>query len=202
MTGLLRRRALARVGPDSLQVHRLVQAILRDNPISTPTDDDMSTVARRLLRDAVPADPWNNPATWPAWRQLLPHVLAVTDPSRSADPDSRDVPWLLNRAATYLHTRGEPRPARALYERVHLLRRNMLGEDHPDTLTSANHLANDLRALGEHERARELDEDTLTRCRRVLGDDHPDTLFAANNLALDLSAIGQHERPANSTRTP
>lgn len=30
MTGLLRRRALARVGPDSLQIHRLVQAILRD----------------------------------------------------------------------------------------------------------------------------------------------------------------------------
>jgi hypothetical protein len=35
LTGLLRRRALAGVGPGSLQLHRLVQAILRDRPIST-----------------------------------------------------------------------------------------------------------------------------------------------------------------------
>ena len=70
----------------------------------------------------------------------------------------------------------------------------MLGEDHPDTLTSANNLALDLGALGEHERARQLDEDTLTRRRRVLGDDHPHTLTSASNLALDLGALGEHER--------
>ncbi len=75
LTGLLRRRALARVGPDSLQIHRLVRAILGDSPISTSTGDDLITVARRLLRGVVPADPWKNPASWPAWRQLLPHVL-------------------------------------------------------------------------------------------------------------------------------
>ena len=52
----------------------------------------------------------------------------------------------------------------------------MLGEDHPDTLASANNLAIDLHALGEYEQARALDEDTLARRRRVLGEDHPDTL--------------------------
>ena len=39
----------------------------------------------------------------------------------------------------------------------------MLGEDHPDTLISANNLAINLRNLGEHQAARELDEDTLAR---------------------------------------
>ncbi|PZS16212.1 MAG: hypothetical protein DLM60_15765, partial [Pseudonocardiales bacterium] len=194
ITGLLRRRALARVGPDSLQVHRLVQAILGDSPISTLNEDDMIAVARQLLRDAVPADPWHNLPTWPAWRQLLPHVLAVTEPARGADPDNGDVPWLLDRAARYLHTRGEPRPARPLFERAHQLRRDMLGEEHPDTLLSANNLALDLRHLGEYERARELDEDTLTRRRRMLGDDHPDTLRTANNLAADLHLLGEHVR--------
>ena len=47
----------------------------------------------------------------------------------------------------------------------------MLGEDHPDTLTSARNLAADLTNLGEHQAARELDEDTLARRRRVLGED-------------------------------
>ena len=193
-TGLLRHRALAWVGPDSLQVHRLVQAVLRDSPISTPDEDDMTMVARRLLRDAVPADPWNNPASWSAWRQLLSHVLVVTDPARGADPDHNDVPWLLDRAAIYLVTRGEPRPARALFERVYQLNRDALGDDHPDTLNSVSNLANDLRELGEHQRACQLDEETLTRCRRVLGDDHPRTLNSASNLANDLRELGEHQR--------
>lgn len=68
----------------------------------------------------------------------------------------------------------------------------MLGDDHPDTLTSASRLAAELRELGEHQQARALDEDTLARRRRVLGDNHPDTLASASNLAADLRALGVH----------
>ena len=70
-------------------------------------------------------------------------------------------------------------------------RRRVLGEDHPDTLASANNLAVDLRELGEVQAARDLDQDTLDRCRRVLGEDHPDTLRSANNLAADLRELGE-----------
>jgi hypothetical protein len=111
-----------------------VGAILREGPISIPADNnDMTTIARQLLRGAVPAEPWDNLASWPVWHQLLPHVLAVTDPTRSAD-----IAWLLARAAIYLLDRGESRPARALSERAHQLSRDTLGEDHPDTLLSAS----------------------------------------------------------------
>jgi tetratricopeptide (TPR) repeat protein len=196
LTGLMRRRALAGVSPDSLQLHRLVQAILRDNPTrSTPTTKDMTTLARRLLREAVPAELWNDPASWPVWRRLLAHVLAVTDPTHPTDPDDTlEVAWLLNCAALYLLARGEPRPARTLIERAHQLRRDTLGEDHPDTLESANDLASDLRELGEYQQARELDEDTLTRCRRVLGENHLHTLVSASNLALDLYELGEYQQ--------
>jgi hypothetical protein len=194
VTQLLRHRALARVGPDGLQVHRLVQAILGDRPINTSGEDDMTTVARRLLCATLAADPWDNPASWPAWRQLLPHVLAVTVTARGAELGSVDVPWLLGRAASYLRTRGEPGPARELFERAHQLYRDMLGEDHPDTLTASNNLAANLRALGEHEQARQLNEDTLTHRRRVLGDDHPFTLLSATSLAIDLRNLGEHQR--------
>ncbi|MDQ4031832.1 MAG: FxSxx-COOH system tetratricopeptide repeat protein, partial [Actinomycetota bacterium] len=193
LTGLLRRHALAQIEPNSLQVHRLVQAVLRDSQSGISHGDDMTTVTRRLLRNVVPAEPWNNLASWPLWGQLLPHVLAVSDTARDADTDSCDVSWLLNRAATYLLTRGEPQPARPLLTRAHQLDRDMLGEDHPDALTSANSLALVLRALGEYERARALDEDTLTRRQRVLGSDHPDTLTSAHNLAADLTELAEHQ---------
>jgi ornithine cyclodeaminase/alanine dehydrogenase-like protein (mu-crystallin family) len=70
----------------------------------------------------------------------------------------------------------------------------VLGDDHPDTLTSANNVAVDLRALGDHQRARALDEDTVARSRRVLGDDHSHTLASADNLVVDLRALGEHEK--------
>ena len=80
-------------------------------------------------------------------------------------------------------------------------RRRDLGDDHPDTLTSASNLAISLRAAREYQAARELNEDTLARRRRVLGDDHPDTLTSASNLAMSLHAVREcrcvPDRPVN-----
>ena len=70
-------------------------------------------------------------------------------------------------------------------------RRQVLGDDHPDTLQSAEVLAVDLYSLGDTQAARDLDQDTLTRRRRVLGDDHPNTLWSASNLALDLCHLDE-----------
>src|SRR4051794_36818355 len=72
--------------------------------------------------------------------------------------------------------------------------RRVLGDDHPDTLTSASNLAANLRGLGEHQQARELNEDTLTRLRCVLGDYPPDPLRSASNLAAALEALGEQEQ--------
>ncbi|MGH3801513.1 MAG: tetratricopeptide repeat protein [Pseudonocardiaceae bacterium] len=155
LTRLLRRRGLARVEPDSLQLHRLLQAILRAHP----NQHDMATVAIRLLRATVPADdPWNNPPTWPLWRELLPHVLAASDARHPLDPTGDDVGWLLDQAGSYVLTRGEPASARPLLERALRLRRSVLGEDHPDTLESASNLVADLRALGRDDEANQLEE--------------------------------------------
>ncbi len=60
LTRLLRQHGLARVEPATLQLHRLLAAILRTQP---DQQQDLSPRAVRLLRAAVPADdPWENPA--------------------------------------------------------------------------------------------------------------------------------------------
>ena len=74
---------------------------------------------------------------------------------------------------------GQHQAARELAEDTLARRRRVLGEDHPDTLTSAFILAAELSELGEYRAAKELNEDTLARRRRVLGEDHPDTLASA-----------------------
>jgi tetratricopeptide (TPR) repeat protein len=194
LTTVLRRRALARVETDSLHLHRLVATLLRERSSTKLDAPAYAAVTLRLLKGAVPPDPAHDLATWPVWRQLLPHVLAITDEARHATPADTRVAWLLDRAAAYLQNRGDPRPALPLATRAHDLYRKWEGDDHPDTLRSANNLAIRLGALGEHEQARALDEDTLNRRRRILGDDHPRTLESANNLAIRLGAVGEYER--------
>jgi hypothetical protein len=78
LTRLVREHGLARAESATLALHRLLAAILR---AETHQQKDLPILLVRLLHAAVPAeDPRDNPATWPAWRQLLPHVLTATDP--------------------------------------------------------------------------------------------------------------------------
>ncbi|MGH3840100.1 MAG: FxSxx-COOH system tetratricopeptide repeat protein [Pseudonocardiaceae bacterium] len=192
LTRALRRRALARVSTDGLQLHRLVQAILLSRRSVGATEDSMSAVGLRLLRRMVPFDPFKDPATWPMWRALLPHVLAVTH--RDCGSADEDVAWLLGCAGNYLNGQGHPRLALPLFKRAFELGRKLRGADHDATLASANDLAEVQRALGEHQQARQLHQDTLTRTRRILGEDHPNTLSSANNLALVLHALGEQQQ--------
>ncbi len=46
------------------------------------------------------------PDNRPAWRGLLPHVLAATDPARRLDVVAEDVSWLLRQAGLYLEMSG------------------------------------------------------------------------------------------------
>jgi len=151
LTRLLRQLGLARVESGTLQLHRLLAAILR---AQHHQQQDLPILAVRLLRVVAPTDPWDNPPVWPIWHQLLPHVLVVTDHHRPLDGAEEEVAWLLDRAATYLQARGEYASARPLFERALDLRRSWLGPDHPGTLASANSLALDLWSLGRYEQAR------------------------------------------------
>lgn len=153
-------------------------------------------MALRLLASAAPADPEKDPRTWPVWRQLLPHVLVLTatHPDRDFHPAGETAAWLLDRAAGYLHARGEPTSALGLNRRAYQLYRETIGEDHPNTLRPASHLATGLAAVGEYEAARQLEESLLPRHQRIHGKDHPFTLATAHNLADHLHALGDYQR--------
>jgi hypothetical protein len=189
-TRLLYRRGMAAVAPHSIQLHRVPAALLRARTRTAP--EGWPSVLIRLLQAALPGDVWNNPAVWPQWQQYLPHVMAAVDPSRPVHPAAQELAWLLDKAADYRATRGEPREALPLVQRAHTLNQAQRGHDDLETLSSADGLAWRLAELGEHAQARALAEDTLARYRRVLGEDHPDTLRSAAALADDLALIGEH----------
>ena len=134
----LRRRGLARVTPHGVWLHRVPASMLvsrtgREGNNGT----DWPAVAVRLLGAAVAEAPPDDPASWPTWRQLLSHVLVVTDPARALNGVSEDVGRLLESAATYLQARGADRIASVLFEDAGELGGRRLGANRPDRLASA-----------------------------------------------------------------
>ena len=172
--------SLARRHGEGFQVHRLVQAVIRQQ---LPPHRQQASAERvvALLAAASPGDP-ENPASWAGYTKLAPHVLAA-GPLVDSSPAGRQ---LVLDTAHYLRAHGDLSASRVVCEQVHDRWRLILGPDHPATLTAASKLSLTLFALGEMEPARALGEDTLARCRRVLGADHPTTLWTAAALTLAL----------------
>ncbi len=67
---------------------------------------------------------------------------------------------------------------------------NLLGPEHPDTLSTLQNLAVTLYAQGDLSGARERYERALAAYERILGLEHPDTLSTLQNLAVTLYAQG------------
>ncbi len=67
----------------------------------------------------------------------------------------------------------------------------VLGETHPDTLSSRSYLAGAYRDGGRLDAAIPLLERTLADRERILGQTHPDTMAARNNLAYAYRAAGR-----------
>ncbi|MFI6522599.1 FxSxx-COOH system tetratricopeptide repeat protein [Spirillospora sp. NPDC050679] len=190
------------LSPDghSINVHRLVQAVAR-----TPAPDDIDDPHRRsadidaardlataLLYQARPDDPVD-PAGWPMWRTLLPHIDALTAHARP-EHDTPAFSFLLDCTATFLQDQGALTRAIGYFERALTADRRLHGDDHLDTLASRHNLAVAYRDAGELERAIALDEQTLADLRRVLGDDHPHTLASRHSLAVAYHDAGDLER--------
>jgi tetratricopeptide (TPR) repeat protein len=72
------------------------------------------------------------------------------------------------------------------------IQRRVLGNDHPDTLTSMNNLAFTLRREGRYPEAEQLFREALDIRRRVLGNDHPATAGSMSNLAITLAREGRY----------
>jgi hypothetical protein len=180
--------SLARRHLHGFQVHRLVQAVIRNQLLP---DRQQATADRvvALLAAASPGDP-EDPLSWAGYTQLTAHVLATASWGDQS-PAGRQ---LLLDSAHYLHAHGDSSSSRTVGELLLDRWRSSLGPDHADTLTAASILTLALNVLGEAGPARDLGEDTLRRCRRVLGPDHPTTLWAAAVQTLALVGLGEAEQ--------
>jgi tetratricopeptide (TPR) repeat protein len=175
-------------------IHRLVQAVARTPDPGDPHRlphlvGEAQRQAIALLRSALPgADPSSELATWSQWRQILPHIEAVT--ARST-PDALETAYLLIQTAAFLDSQGATARTVAHFARARGIYHALLGASDPATLACNNNLALAHEAAGNLEAATSLLELTRADAVRELGASHPYTLTTANNLA------GAYQRAGN-----
>ncbi|KUO16984.1 FxSxx-COOH system tetratricopeptide repeat protein [Streptomyces dysideae] len=190
----LRRYGLARIDGEAFQIHRLTQAVVRDNVDPGQAEAIHDDVAA-IVAAVEPGDPYS-PGNWPAWASLTSHLV-----SQHIDPTHRaELRPMLRDAVHFLIRSGQPRIAAEVAVTLRDAWTAQLGPDHPDVLTCTQYLGHATSDLGDMRGARPIIEDAFTRRRRTLGDDHPDTLQSANDLAAILGNLGDREEPLRGAR--
>lgn len=89
------------------------------------------------------------------------------------------------------HDLGLDQAALTLEQQTLEVRRRVLGEDHPETLTSLNNTGSYLNALGKAKEAENYYRQAFEKSRRVRGEDDPETLVCKSNLGSILREMGK-----------
>lgn len=175
---------------NSIQMHRLVQAVIR----SQMSDEEQLAACHAVHTILIGARPrrgdTDDPDNWPRYSIILPHLT----PSRAAECGDERTRQLLIDWVRYLWKRGELEAGINLATQLESLWTSILGPDHRQTLHLRFHMANLLRTRGLFREARDLDMHVLARQREVLPASHAHTLMTAGGLASDLRALGEFQQ--------
>ncbi|KAH6633755.1 kinesin light chain [Boeremia exigua] len=178
---LLDRYALVtrRPAESALDVHQLVhQGLRKQLQMQQRVQKWMECTIAQLLQ-IFPDNDYSNRSKW---RRLLPHAQHVLSQSSIDYYDEAELDLAL-KCAMVLQRDGRFDQARELVAQVMQIRKQLLGNDHPDTLRSMHWLALMNSNVGRWQEAEELEVQVMQTWKRILGDEHPDTLLSMANLA-------------------
>jgi tetratricopeptide (TPR) repeat protein len=185
--GELGRYALARINvrERSIQVHRLVQALVRAG-LSTAEQRQAQSDARLLLVEYGSVDP-ADPEKWPVYSNVVDH-LSLLGVEQSAD---RAVRRFALDVVRYLRLSGARARALSMAERLIATWRTAPDQDALDVTLAQQELGDILRALGEYRTAYDVDTATLAELEAAVGSDHEATVRSRVSVAADIRARGE-----------
>lgn len=204
VTQEINRLALAKIDTQNneLQIHRLMQAYLRDR-LSEERRVETLHLVHRILAAARPTrGDTDDPRNWGQYALIWPHL----QPSQAVACDEEPVRQLLIDWVRYQWKSGAFSSAMALARQLDETWSSALagrsnqapGEEARDLLRRQllhlrYHIANLYRSQGEFEKALRTDEEVLAAQREFLPPDDLHTLMTAGTLAADLRGLGRFQ---------
>jgi DNA polymerase III delta prime subunit len=154
----------------ALDVHRLVHCALRER---LQADGKLQKWTRHTITRLLWVFPNDDHSNRSKWRRLLPHARYVLlHTQRDNDEERLDLAW---KCAMALYSDGQYKAAEELQVEVMETSKRVLGDEHPDTLTSMHNLAYILWSQSLHIEAIAMIEMCFQMRRKVLGEQHPST---------------------------
>ena len=189
----LGRFALARIdiSARTIQIHRLVQMLLRDD-VPPDQQEQMRHEVHLLLATGGPSDPEDS-RDWPQYEELVAHVR----PAGVAKCSAPEVRQFALDVVRYLYVTGDFKSSEDFARSFREQWTRDSGPDSPEVLTVRRHLGNAIREVGRYREAYELDRETLERVRTALGPEHIETLRITNSFGADLRARGEFHEARN-----
>jgi tetratricopeptide (TPR) repeat protein len=182
----LGRFALVRIEGRTIVMHRLIQALLRDD-LPPGQEAVFREAAHLILAAGAPKEP-NDSRQWPRFAELVGHLAAPwTQIEQSADATVRDFAMNMVR---YLYNSGDLDASREFSERYVKQWSSNTDASDRTLLRMQRHVGNTLRGLGLYLAAKELDEETLNLSRDAFGEQDSLTLSCTNSYGADLRAAG------------
>jgi hypothetical protein len=182
----LGRFALVKIDGRTMTIHRLIQALLRDD-LDKDEQEQTRRQASLLLAAGAPQDPDDN-GLWPRYAELVAHV--ATPATRVEQSKNETVRGFAVDMVRYLYNSGDLGAARSFAERFISAWSPVTSPSDRQLLRAQRELANVQRSLGQYNAAYDLDEATLNVARQDFGERDPFTLAMTNNFGAALRARG------------
>ncbi len=183
-----RRLSLLECRDESISIHRLVQALLRDR-CSVNERRQWAEAALELVNRGYPYKS-GDPATWQGSARLLPHAVAACGFAEDLGVAHATIGRLLNQTGLYLFSRGELMQALQHFQRALAIDEALHGLNHPDVAVDANNIALVLKDQGDLDGALAHARRALEIGERCHGPGHPKVAIRAKNIALILQDQG------------
>jgi hypothetical protein len=182
----LGRFALVRIEGRTVVIHRLIQALLRDD-LSLEEQQQYRDQAHLVLAAGAPQDPEDH-RLWSGYAELVAHVAAPA--TQFEHSENETVRRFAVDMVRYLYNSGDLGAARNFAERFIGAWNPTTPEGDMQLLRAQRQLANVLRSLGQYDDAYALDEETLTVATRTFGEQHSFALAMTQSIGVGLRARG------------
>jgi hypothetical protein len=163
----------------ALDLHGLVHRALRE---WLQQQGLLCKWAQRAIIQLLKVFPDDDHVNRSKWRRLLPHTQYALLHSRTEDDDGEGLD-LMRKYSEALYRDGRYKEVEELEVQITETTKRVLGDEHPDTLSSMANLATTYWKQGRWKEAEELEVQVLETRKRVLSNKHPDTLNIMANLA-------------------